>query len=77
MLSDYFDRPVYSYVCGKEVYIFRWQGNESEELFCELTYKDHVEIVIRMKNLGTCELTDLIEYIVMQEPVSFEVDIIP
>ena len=42
-----------------------------------MTYKDHVEIVIRMKNLGTCELTDLIEYIVMQEPVSFEVDIIP
>lgn len=77
LLTDYFEETICSYVCGKEVYIFRWQDNENEELFCEFTYKDNVEISIRMKNLGTSELSDLIEYIVMQEPIFFEAEIIP
>lgn len=77
LLSDFLDQPVCSYVCGKKVYIFRWQDIENEELYCEFTYKDNVEISIRIKNLGTSELADLIEYIVMQEPIFFEAEIIP
>lgn len=77
MLSDFFDQPVCSYVSGKKVYIFHWQDNEYEELYCEFTYKDNVEISICMKNLGTSELVDLIEYIVMQEPIFIEAEIVP
>lgn len=77
LLSDYFEEPISSYVCGKEVFIFHWQDNENEELFCEFVFRDNVGISIRMKNLGTSELVDLIEYIVMQEPIFIEAEIMP
>lgn len=77
LLSDYFEEPISSYVYGKEVYIFHWQDNENEELFCEFVFRDNVGISIRMRNLGTSELIDLIEYIVTQEPIFIEAEIIP
>lgn len=76
-LTNCYKEPICSYVCGKEVYIFHWQDNEDEELFCEFVFRDNVGISIHMRNIGTSELAKLIEYFVIQEPVYFEARIIP
>lgn len=77
LLTDYYDDPICSYVSGKEVYIYRYQDEENEELFCEFVFRDNVGISIRMKNMGTVDMTALVEYLVNQEPVFFDAIIIP
>lgn len=77
LLSNNYDNPIRSYVCGKEVYIFRWEDKENEELFCEFVYKDSVKLMISMNNMGTSELIELIEYFVIQEPIIIDAKVLP
>ena len=77
LLKDYYNDPVCSYISGKKVYIYRYQDEENEELYCELCFRDNVAISIRMRNMGTANLSKLVEYLVNQEPVFFDVTIIP
>lgn len=77
LLTDFYKDPICSFVSGKEVYIYRYQDVENEELYCEFYFRDNVGVSIRMKNMGTVELTKLVEYLVNQEPVFFDATIIP
>lgn len=77
LLKDYYKDPVCSYISGKKVYIYRYQDEENEELYCEFCFRDNVAISIRMRNMGTANLSKLVEYLVNQEPVFFDATIIP
>ena len=77
LLKEHYQDPLCSYISGKRVYIYRYQNEENEELYCEFCFRDNVLISIRMRNMGTANLAILVDYLVNQEPVFFDPTIIP